>query len=156
MDPDPFDLSREHVLMYPIPPVQIGNRVTQSTTRSVYRLHWDTIDLWDDFGARVIQYWNTVPQADRQSNVMTRVSYGDRFREVGHSVVANEGDVKSVVAEFIQPVHSAAANGRDGAPRPSDRHSQLPRWEQGVEAQGFQISQCSASMDTLAFLVGLL
>ena len=48
--------------------------------------------------------------------------------------VANEGDVKGRIQEFVVPVHSAAANGLNGAPRPTDQHSKLQRWEQGVEA----------------------
>ena len=48
--------------------------------------------------------------------------------------VANEGEVRGRIQEFVLPVHSAAANGLNGAPRPTDRHSVLQRWEQGVEA----------------------
>jgi len=129
-----FDLSRDYVLTHSTPPVMVSNLLTNSTTRSVYRLHWNTIAIWNDFGARVIQYWNAVLQVDKQTNVMTGTAYGDRFRAVGNSAAGNEGDVKALINEFIQPAHSAAANGRDGAPRPSDRHSHLQRWEQGVEA----------------------
>jgi hypothetical protein len=132
--PPPLDLPRYYVLTHSTPPVLISNLLTNSTTRSVYRLHWNTIAIWDDFGARVIQYWNTVPQLDKQNNVMIGGEYGARFRAVGYSAAGNEGDVKALVNEFVQPVHSAAANGRDGAPRPSDPHSKLQRWEPGVEA----------------------
>jgi hypothetical protein len=129
-----FDLSRDFVLTYSTPAVTLSDVLTSSTTQSVYRLHWNTIALWNDFGPQVIQYWNAVPQFDKQSNVMTRTAYGDRFQAVGYSTAGNEGDVKALVNEFVQPVHSAAANGRNGAPRPSDRHSKLQRWEPGVEA----------------------
>ena len=129
-----FDLSRNYVLTNPTPPVTVSNLLTNSTTRSVYRLHWNTIAHWNDFGAQVVQYWNAVPQVDKQANVMTRTAYGDRFQDVGYSRAGNEGDVKALISAFVQPVHSSAANGRNGAPRPSDRHSNLQRWEQGVEA----------------------
>jgi len=97
-------------------------------------LEWDTIAVWYDFAPRVIQYWNAFPQVDKQSNVMTRTTYGERLQVVGNSAAGNEGDVKAVANEFIHPVHSAAANGRNGTPRPSDPHSKLQRWEPGVEA----------------------
>jgi hypothetical protein len=132
--PPPFDLSRDYVLTHSTPPIGISNLLTNSTTRSVYRLHWNTINVWDDFGPRVIQYWNNVPQHDKQGLVMPQAAYGYLFQSVGHSVAGNEGDVKALVNEFVQPVHSAAANGRNGAPRPSDRHSKLQRWEPGVAA----------------------
>jgi len=129
-----FDLSRDYVLTNPTPPSLIADVVTHSTTRSVYRLHWNTITPWNDFGARVIQYWNNILQLDKQTNVMTRGDYGARFRDVGYSRAGNEGDVRALIIEFVQAVHSSAANGRDNAPRPSDQHSTLQRWEQGVEA----------------------
>jgi len=59
---------------------------------------------------------------------------GGRFRSVGFSQAGNESDVKALTNEFIQLVHSAASNGRDGAHRPSNVHSKLQRCEQGVEA----------------------
>jgi hypothetical protein len=130
----PFDLSRDDALTHSTPPITVSNLWTNSTTRSAYRLHWDTIAVWNDFGARVNQYWTVVPQVDKQSNVMTRTAYGDRFQAVSTSAAGNEGDVKALVNEFIQPVHSAATNRHDRAPCPSDPHSKLQRWEPGVEA----------------------
>ena len=47
--------------------------------------------------------------------------------------VGNEGAVKENIQAFIEPVHTAAANGLNGAPRPADQHSKLQRWED-VEA----------------------
>src|SRR5579859_590259 len=108
-------LSTSLVLTYSTPPVTVSNLLTNSTTRSVYRLEWDTIAVWYDFAPRVIQYWNAFPQVDKQSNVMTRTTYGERFQVVGNSAAGHEGDVKAVTNEFIHPVHSAAANGRNGA-----------------------------------------
>ena len=61
--------------------------------------------------------------------------FSARFSAVGlFSTAANEDDVKALIQEFVQPVHSGPANGYNDAPRPSDRHSRLHRWEQGVEA----------------------
>jgi len=131
-----FDLSREFVLTHPTPPVVVSNSVTTSTTRSCYRMHWNTIGVWHDFRDRVVQYWTTgVTPYDKQRNVLALDTFRDRFQSVGTTPAANEGDVKTRLNEFVQAVHSAAANGRNHAPRPSDRHSQLQRWENGVEAR---------------------
>jgi hypothetical protein len=134
--PPPFDLSRDYVLSAATPPIQIANAVTNSTTRSTYRLHWNRIQVWEDFGTRVHHYWNNVVlQVDKQHNVYHAIHYSGRVRTVAFlGQVANEGNVKGCISEFFVPLHSAAANGSDGAPRPSDIHSVLQRWEQGVEA----------------------
>jgi len=126
----------EVILTLSTPPICIADIVSRSTTRSTYRLRWYTLALWDDFPARVINYWNTVPQYDKQTNVITRQVYGNRFRWVGTwSRAANEGNINEQFSQFVEPIHSAAANGFDGAPRPTDRHSRLQKWEQGVEAR---------------------
>ena len=73
-----FDLSRQYILSSPMPPIQVANAnmLTNSTTRSTYRLHWNWLALWDDFGALVPHYWNkVVPQADKQRNVYTQAAY---------------------------------------------------------------------------------
>jgi len=129
-----FDLSQDFVLTQSTPPVTVTNVLTNSTTQSVYRLHWNTITPWNGFGANVIQYWNAVSQHDKQANVITQGEYGGHFQSVGFSQAGNEGNIKALIDLFVQSVHSSAANGRNGAPRPSDRHSKLLRWEPGVEA----------------------
>ena len=131
-----FDLSRDYVLTNPTPPTLIADRVTHSTTRSVYRVHWNTIAPWNDFSTRVIQYWNSIPQLDKQANVIAQEGYRHCFQRVGFSTAGNEGNVRALIFEFVAAVHSAAANGGNGdnTPRPSDRHSVLQQWEQGVEA----------------------
>jgi hypothetical protein len=134
--PQTFDLSREYILSSPTPPIRVANVLTNSTTRSTYRLHWNWLAPWEDFGDLVYRYWNNVvPQNDKQSNVYTQVAYSERVQMVAtFTSVANEGDVKGRIQDFVLPVHSAAANGFNGAPRPTDQHSILQRWEQGVEA----------------------
>jgi len=131
-----LDLSRDLILTNPTPLTLVADRVTHSTTRSVYRVHWNTIAPWNDFGARVIHYWNNVSQVDKQTNVMERAAYRDRFQRVEFSMAGNEGNVRALIFEFVAAVHSATANGGNGgnAPRPSDPHSILQQWEQGVEA----------------------
>ena len=131
-----FDLSREFILTYPTPPIQVANELANSTTRSTYRLHWNWIALWDDFGTLVHQYWNhVVPFADKQSNIFTQAEYTAIVHDVStFSRVANEGEVKGKIRDFVVPVHSSAANGRNSAPRPSDQHSILKQWEPGIEA----------------------
>jgi len=128
-----FDLFHDDALMHPTLPTLIADVVLQSTTRSVYRLHWNTIAIWNDLSARVIQYWNSVPQLDKQTNVITIGEYTGRFNRVGFSRAGNEGDITAIILDFVQPVQSSAANGTNSAPQPSDRHSILQQWTQGVE-----------------------
>jgi hypothetical protein len=134
--PQTFDLSREYILSNPTPSIQVANVLTNSTTKSTYRLHWNWLALWEDFGNLVHQYWNNVvPQADKRRNVFSRGAYSNAVQLVATFMrVANEGDIKGRIQDFVIPVHSAAANGLNGAPRPIDQHSVLQRWEQGVEA----------------------
>jgi hypothetical protein len=120
-----FDLSCDYVLTHPTPPTMIADVLTNSTTRSTFRLRWNTIDPWDNFGSQVIQYWHNVPQLDKQGNMMTSGQYGGRFQHVGYSRAGNEGNVKALISEFIEAVHSYSANGINGAPCPSDWHSIL-------------------------------
>jgi hypothetical protein len=131
-----FDLSREFILTYPTPAIGVADELTRSTTRSTYRLRWNQLALWDNFGALVQHYWNNVvPQIDKQCNVYTQGEYSGRLQLVAtFSRVGNEGDVKGRIQDFVVPVHSAAANGLNNAPRPIDQHSILQRWDQGVEA----------------------
>src|SRR5436190_17459919 len=88
-----FDLSREFILSHATPPIQVANELTNSTTRSTYRLHWNWLAVWDNFGALVQQYWNNVvPQTDKQANVYTQGAFRDRFQSVSmNSQVGNEG-----------------------------------------------------------------
>ena len=76
-----------------------------------------------------------VPEGDKQTNVYTQAEYRGRVQIVATNArAANEGDIKGILNTFVTEVHSAAANGLNDAPRPTDRHSELHRWEQGVEA----------------------
>ena len=135
-DPEIFDLFRQYILTSPTPPIRVANVLTNSMTRSTYRLHWYWLALWEDFGDLVNQYWNNVvPQADKQRNVFTRAAYRNRVQIVAMDArVANEGNIKMWIDKFVVEVHSAAANGLNGATRSIDQHSKLQRWEQGVEA----------------------
>jgi hypothetical protein len=129
-----FDLSRAFILTHPTPPICIANELANSTTRSTFRLHWDTLTLWDNFGGLVTHYWtNLVPAADKQAMVFTRGEYSGLIQRVATFMsVGNEGDVKGRIQDFVVPVQASASNGRNGAPRPSDYHSILQRWEQGI------------------------
>src|SRR5436309_5281480 len=91
-----FDLSREFILSHATPPIQVANELTNSTTRSTYRLHWNWLALWDNFGMFVNQYWNNVvPQVDKQANVFSQGEYSGRFSSIStNSRVGNEGAVK--------------------------------------------------------------
>jgi hypothetical protein len=133
-----LDMTREFVLTYPTPTIQIADRHTVSTTLSAFRLHWNTLEEWRGFADLVTAYWNNnVTPNDKQSLVYNGGEYGGRYRRLssGISRAANEGDVSSLHNEFVTPVLGNAANGIDNAPLPSDRHSRLQRWSQGVEAR---------------------
>jgi hypothetical protein len=132
-----FDLSRQFILANPTPPVQVANVVTNSTTRSTYRLHWNWLAHWEGFGDLVSQYWNqAVSQIDKQRNVYMQATYRNAVQSITTDLrVSNEGNIRLCIDKFVVDVHSAAANGLNGAPRPTDQHSKLQRWEQGVEAK---------------------
>jgi hypothetical protein len=133
-DPLIFDLTREFVLTYPTPTIQVTEWPTVSTTPPVFRLHWNTLEEWRDFGDRVIEYWNnTVTPNDKQSFVSTQGEYVGRYRGASWKA-AMGGNVKSLYDDFITAVQDSAANGRNNAHLPSDRHSRLQRGDQGVEA----------------------
>src|SRR5579859_952594 len=121
-DPRAFNLSCEYILSNPTPSIQVGNSHSNSTTRSTYRLHWNGIRLWGDFGDLVNQYWNNVvSQADKQRYVFTQDAYRDAVQGIATDMrVANEGNVKVCIDGFPVIIHSAAANGRNGATRPTD------------------------------------
>jgi len=50
--------------------------------------------------AHVIQYWNNVPQADKQTKVMERRKSRGRFQSVRFSTVGNKGNVRALIYEF--------------------------------------------------------
>jgi hypothetical protein len=133
-----FDLSRDYILSHPTPPIQIADSVTASTTKSSYRLHWNGIASWNDFGDLVHEYWNNVvTPADKQRYVFDTGSYRRAVQGIATDTrVANEGNVKVCIDAFPVAIHSAAANSSMGAPRPSDRHSKLERWGNGIEGGG--------------------
>lgn len=104
-----------------------------STTRPTYRLHWDWMAVREGFGNLVYQYCNNVIlQVDKQRNVYTQGEYSDGVQTIAtFTRVANEGDVKGRIQEFILPIHTAAVNSLNDAPRPT---AMLQRREQGVQA----------------------
>ena len=114
-----LELSCDYVLTNPMPPTLVADRVTHSTTRLVYRVHWNTITPWNDFSAQVIQYRNNVLQFNKQTNVMVQEEYRGHFHHVRFSIAGNTGNVRALICEVVEAVHSAAANGGN-APRPSD------------------------------------
>ena len=130
-----FNLSREYILSSPTPPIHIADIVSQSTTRSAYRLHWNTIALWGNFGDLVQQYWNpVVTQADKQQFVFTQDGYRLIVQTLASGMrIANEDITKVCIDTFPVTILAAAANGLNGAARPSDQHSKLERWAQGIE-----------------------
>ena len=129
-----FNLSRDYILSQSTPLINPGDSLSESTTKSTYRLHWNEIYLWDNFGDSVGNYWNNVvSQADKQRDVFTQHTYSNAVQSLATDMrVTNEGNIKVCIDKFPVDVHSAAANGLNGAHRPTDQHSKLQRWEQGI------------------------
>jgi hypothetical protein len=129
-----FDLARSYILSSPTPPIRIADSHSNSTTMSTYRLHWNTIASWNNFGMLVQQYWNSVPQVDKDQMVFTRGYYQIALQLLATRMsVSTEANVKVCLDTFPVVIHNAAANGVNGAPRPVDQHSELKRWEQGAD-----------------------
>jgi hypothetical protein len=129
-----FDLARSYILTSPTPPIRIADSHSNSTTMSTYRLHWNTIASWDNFGMLVQQYWNSVPQVDKDQLVFTRGYYQIALQTLATVMsISTEGNVKVCIDTFPVAIHNAAANGNNGALRPVDLHSRLERWEQVMD-----------------------
>jgi hypothetical protein len=139
--PPGFDLSREFILTYPTPTVRVGrvDDISMSTTMSTYRLHWNDIRVWEDFGNEVHQYWNhTMPQHDKPVNVMNQAIYSEIVRVLSTraaSAITNEGRVRQSIDAFVVTAHDYTASGRDDAPRPNDYHSLLYSLQAGPEVR---------------------
>jgi hypothetical protein len=134
-----FDLARGVILCWPTPAPKIAmpHLLTRSSTVSPYRVHWNELLPWNDFGETVSRYWNNiVPQHDKAQNVIVMATFISKVQEVSFpsTAASRESRVRKCLEDFIRPVLESAANGAQGAPRPSDRHSLLTSWDsEGVE-----------------------
>jgi hypothetical protein len=133
----PFDIVRETLLLHPLPPFRTGNRPSASTTTSRYRLRWNRLTVWNDFGNRVSEYWNTVPQADRNALVAHQMVVQHLWQSIANnSRILCEEDIKACVELYPNSCHRYAANGDRGAPLPSDVHCVPDRCSQGAAQWG--------------------
>jgi len=122
-----FDISREMLLSWRLPPIPQAPRSSNANHASAYRLAWDELRLWDTFAGEVTDYWQGVPEADKTALVYTQASYNTEAQQVVWTAhpPTNEGDVKERQGPFVPVIHNYAAVGRDHAPMPSDTHSTM-------------------------------
>jgi hypothetical protein len=108
-----FNLSRDYILSQSTPPINPGDTLSESTTKSTYSLHWNEIYLWDNFRDSVGNYWNNVvSQADKQCDVFTQHTYSNAVQTLATDMrVTNEGNIKvcidNVEVEKIMVVEEA-------------------------------------------------
>jgi len=132
-----FDVSRENALSASLPPFRVGDQPSTSTTRSRYRLRWNQLYVWDDFGDRVSDYWNTVPHFDRTNLVANYVDMHIRWRSIANDPrILSEEDIKVAINSYPIHLHRSAANGFEGAPLPADEHSVADRSAPGASQFG--------------------
>lgn len=132
-----FDVNRQSLLGYHLPPFRVSDQPSALTTTSRYRLRWNHLDIWNDFGHRVSTYWNTVPQADRTASVAAQIQLQDRWQSIANnSRILSEDDIKACIDLYPISCHRFAANGALGAPMPSDIHSAPDRCTVGAAQWG--------------------
>ena len=159
--PVPFDMNRNSVLTFELPAIPLAPvaELSRSTTLSRYRLHWDHLFRWNNFGQTVQQYWDTVPEADKLANVfhIQTFLYHHQRLPMAHLNSA-EDHIRARIDSRVVLLHDAAANGVGDAPYPSDRHSRMVRWAQGFHANqlagipDFVFQTESAPIRTTAFV----
>jgi hypothetical protein len=122
-----FDISRETLLNGPLPPIPFAPRSSNATHASTYRLAWGELRLWDTFAGEVMDYWQSLPQADKTALVYTQANYNRDAQGVAWTAYppTNEGDVKDRQGRFVPDMHNYAAVGINHAPMPSDAHSTM-------------------------------
>jgi hypothetical protein len=133
-----FNLNRESVLGYSLPPFRAGDQPSTSTTTCRYRLRWNQLNLWNDFEHRVLAYWNTVSQADRTAFVAAQTDLQFRWRAIATNPrILSEDDIKASVDSYPIYFHRMAANGDVfGAPLPNDIHAAIDRCTLGAAQWG--------------------
>jgi len=122
-----FDISREALLTWPLPPIPSAPRSSTATHASTYRLAWGELRLWDTFAGEVTNYWQNLPHADKAAMVYTQTLYHGNAQRVARTIgpPTNEGDVKDRQGTLVPDIHNYAAVGLDNAPMPSDAHSAM-------------------------------
>ena len=138
-----FDITRETLLTYPLPPIRVGPDPTMTSTRSRYRLRWNELAIWPNFDFQVVNYWNTVSQNDKTALVAPSVSLYHTWSQIAGLLATSEEHVKGAVSSYPINFHSLAANGGVGlavarSPMPSDLHSVIV--ECSVRASQFNLA----------------
>jgi hypothetical protein len=134
--PLPFDLARGAILCWPTPPPKIGmpHLLTHSSTVSPYRVHWNELSLWEGIAQAVSHYWsNIIPQHDKVQNVTNMVAFIRMAQRISFRPrsATDESKIRECISGYIEPVLDIIANGGEGAPLPSDRHSLFTSWSAG-------------------------
>ena len=122
-----FDISRETLLTWRLPPIPFAPRSSTAIHASTYRLAWGELRVWDTFVGEVTNYWESLPQADKTALVYTQANYNRDAQGVVWTAYppTNEGDVKDRQGRFVPDMHNYAAVGMNHAPMPSDSHSTM-------------------------------
>jgi hypothetical protein len=133
----PFDTQRDAVLVSEFPSIRDATHTATSTTKSRHRLRWRVLQPWNNFENQVIDYFTTAfNAADRAALIITATGLYQLFAAVNDSEARTEGDIKSLLLQFILEVHNIAARGKNGAPLPSDSHASVIRIEAGAGSYG--------------------
>lgn len=133
-----LDVSRQQILELELQEPQIGLPLTQASTLSAYRVGPNVVHRWDDFAARVIQYYTqVVTQADKLALIAMSGEINSIYNNVGLEVIENEGDVKAMIDREPMRFHQMLTSTGDGQPLPSDVHSELKRFAYGMRMAGW-------------------
>jgi hypothetical protein len=133
-----FNVARADVLGLALPPFRAGDHPSISTTRTRYRLRWNQLHVWNDFGTTVSNYWNIqVSQMDQAALVSTQNEIQGRWQSIANNQrILSEDDIKSAIESYPLYHHRSSANGALGAPLPSDEHATADRCTQGAASWG--------------------
>jgi hypothetical protein len=132
-----LNVTREGLLNVSLPPLRAGDQPSISSTRSRYRLHWNQLFLWQGFEQSVVDYWDAVPPGDKNAVVANNMLLSGAWQNVMNDArLLAEGDIKACIDKCPVEFHSAAANGANGAPAPTDLHSSIHRCGQGAAGWG--------------------
>jgi hypothetical protein len=131
-----FDLSRQRLLAFELPPMNIGPRPAEGHTTSPFGVRPNEIGEWRTFENEALQYWKTIPQADKTALVYAFTSATTDFNIFRDIIVANEEGVKLALATLPFRFHRQATRSHDGQPLPSDDHSDIVPFQQGWGFEG--------------------
>src|SRR5579859_2307253 len=127
-----FDCTRFTALSRFFPGIVDAPRLSSSLTRSRLRVHPRGIHRWNTFSQGLNDYYtNTFTAADSQAMVCLMGDLVALYNFTHLRPAANEGNVCSLLFQYIVNLHDVVARGYNGAPLPSDRHATLVQGHAG-------------------------